>query len=344
MILRFCLGNADLTGIFNLCILYEEDHDPFFITETLRVSPLLVQIPKAQLRKGMYVETVECPQAEFPMRRFLLVRDSDLQAILSTSAQHVVVNMAKGRFSKVAPSPAEETALRRRVRETVTKSVEEVRQHFDGVLDAGNFDLAALTPVVHRLLELAADAPAVFVEMTRLKSKDEATYLHSLAVGTLMAGVGRSLEHDEETVTLLGIAGMFHDIGKLLIPNEILNKTGTLTEEERREVRNHPEMGYELLSKLPGVPQMVLDVCRHHHESLDGSGYPLKLKGASLSPFVRIAPICDVFDALPSVRPYKRPWSSTAALSFMFERDSHFDRKLVLRFGATLANRDMASA
>ena len=310
------------------------------------VTSLLVQIPKRELRRGMYVETVECPEAEFPRRRFLLLHDRDLRAILDSSAQHVVVNMAKGRSGGAADaSPgAADTVLRRRVKETVTRSLADVRQHFGTILDAGTFDLDALGPVVTRMSALAADAPAVFFEMTRLKTKDEATYLHSLAVGTLMANLGRALDHDEQTVTLIGVAGIFHDIGKLLIPNAILNKQGPLTEAERAEIRNHPEIGYQHLRRLPGVPEMVLEVCRHHHEALDGSGYPLQLRGEALSPFVRIATICDVFDALTSVRPYKKAWTSQQALAFLFERDWIFDRKLVLRFGATLAPDELAAS
>jgi HD-GYP domain-containing protein (c-di-GMP phosphodiesterase class II) len=131
---------------------------------------------------------------------------------------------------------------------------------------------------------------------------------------------------------------MLHDIGKLLIPNEILTKPGKLTDQERLVIRNHPEAGYRLLKTYPDLPPVVLDICRLHHEALDGSGYPLGLKKKDLSTPVRLSTVCDVFEALTSVRPYKRPWTSTEALDWMFARPQFFDRKMVIRLGSVLAD------
>ena len=93
-----------------------------------------------------------------------------------------------------------------------------------------------------------------------------------------------------------------------------------------------------MLKTYPEIPQVALDICRLHHEVLDGSGYPLGLKQKDLSATVRLSTVCDVFEALTSVRPYKRPWTSTEALDWMFARPHLFDRKMVIRLGSVLVD------
>lgn len=101
-------------------------------------------------------------------------------------------------------------------------------------------------------------------------------------------------------------------------------------------IQSHPQRGHQILRTHPAIPEEVLEICLHHHEALDGSGYPSRLAGSEISQLVRISTVCDVFDALTSVRPYKQGWSAGKALGWMFERDKQFDRKLVLRLGAVI--------
>nr|WP_276553779.1 HD-GYP domain-containing protein [Shinella kummerowiae] len=175
------------------------------------------------------------------------------------------------------------------------------------------------------------------MKVTRLKTKDEGTYVHSLAVSALMMKLAGLLDYDDDMVRDLGVAGLLHDVGKLMIPNAILNKTGSLEADERRVVRNHPEVGYRLLKEQGNVSELTLDICRFHHETLDGSGYPLGLKADQLSPEIRLATVCDVFEALTSARPYKRAWTTRDALNWMFDRGHMFDKKLVIRLGSIFA-------
>lgn len=299
----------------------------------------VVRIPKNQLRKGMYVESVECPDADFSKRRFLLDLDEDLEAIAAAPAEYVVVNVSRGRGpgapvpARQAPSPAKDMDEQkvRRVAETISRSTAAVKAGFTSFVSDGHKTLNDFSPVSRELKERMEEGPAVLLEMTRLKTKDEGAFVHSIAVGALMTSVGRAVGYDEETVEMLGVAGLLHDCGKLLIPNIILNKKGTLSDVERQIIRNHPELGYQRLLTYPDMPQMVLEVCRYHHEFLDGSGYPLGLKGDALSSFVRLSTICDVYDALTSVRPYKKAWTGKQAIAWMFEQGERFDRKLLLR-------------
>ena len=308
---------------------------------------MLMKIAKDRIRKGMFIESVACPTQEFPRRRFVLKTDKDLAAILASSATNVSINLSLGvdqdgrRRVALPASPKSATGDRARklaVRGTITQSAIALRSSLREIVSGRSLDMSELSRAADDNGDLWSDSTAIALEVTRLKSKDETTYVHSLAVSGLMTLLGRSLEMDDETVRILGVAGMMHDIGKLLIPNAILNKPDKLTDRERVVIRSHPEAGYQLLKSYPEIPQVVLDVCRLHHEVLDGSGYPLGLKRKDLSLPVQLSAVCDVFEALTSVRPYKRPWSTSQALDWMFARPHHFDRKMVIRLGSVLSD------
>lgn len=298
------------------------------------------RIAKHLVRKGMFVESLECPNAEFSGRRFLVQSDETVRAILATSAAYALVNPQKSTVDidlATGTAPLARAAEeRKRTLETVAQSARSLRNSFDAVR-SGEFEIDALSPVADEISARIDAAPDVFLKVTRLKTKDEGTYVHSLTVGALMMRLARLLGRDDDTVRELGVAGLLHDVGKLMIPNTVLNKSGRLDSDEKRLMRGHPDLGYRLLKEQGNVSDLVLDICRYHHEMLDGSGYPLGLKADKLSPEIRIATICDVFEALTSTRPYKRPWTTREALNWMFDRGHMFDKKLVIRLGSLFA-------
>lgn len=305
---------------------------------------MLVKIAKDRIRKGMFVESVACPSREFARRRFLLTTDAEIAAILATSAADISINLKLGidpdgrppakRSTKAAPDRVRMIEVRNEIR----TSANALKMSLGDLAAGGSLEMTKLSQAATDNASLWSDSATIALEVTRLKRKDESTYVHSLAVSGMMTLLARSLDMDEETTTILGVAGMLHDIGKLLIPDEILTKPGKLTDKERLIIRNHPEGGYQLLKAHPGLPPVVLDICRLHHEALDGSGYPLGLKRNDLSMPVRLSTVCDVFEALTSARPYKRAWTSAEALDWMFARPQLFDRKMVIRLGSVLAD------
>lgn len=298
------------------------------------------RIAKHLVRKGMFVESLECPNAEFSGRRFLVQSDETVRAILATSAAYALVNPQKSTvdidLATGAAPTTQATEERKRTLETVAESARSLRTSFDAAR-TGQLEIDALSPVADEISDRIDADPDVFLKVTRLKTKDEGTYVHSLAVSALMMRLARLLGHDDSAVRELGVAGLLHDVGKLMIPNAVLNKSGRLDSDEKRLVRGHPELGYRLLKEQANVSDLVLDICRYHHETLDGTGYPLGLKADKLSQEIRIATICDVFEALTSTRPYKRPWTTRDALNWMFDRGHLFDKKLVIRLGSIFA-------
>jgi HD-GYP domain-containing protein (c-di-GMP phosphodiesterase class II) len=178
--------------------------------------------------------------------------------------------------------------------------------------------------------------PKALINLVRLKEKDQYTYLHSVAVCALMMNFARHLELDERVVQDLGVAGLLHDVGKIAISDDILTKSGALSDLERDSVRGHPAAGHRLLANSKDVPEAALEVCLRHHEKVDGAGYPDGLSGEALSLFARMGAICDVYDAVTSNRPYKDPWTPCEALTEMQQWQGHFDSRLLEQFADSL--------
>ena len=170
------------------------------------------------------------------------------------------------------------------------------------------------------------------ISVARLKQSDEYTYMHSVAVCGLMIALARQLGFSAEQVKEAGMAGLLHDVGKLAIPIAILNKPGKLSDTEFDTVRGHPEAGAEMLLGSQHFSSQTLDVCLHHHEKYDGSGYPHRLAGEQISLFARMGAICDVYDAITSDRPYKEGWCPALSIRKMAEWSGHFDKKIFHAF------------
>ncbi|MCI8209677.1 metal-dependent phosphohydrolase [Pseudomonas sp. S25] len=178
--------------------------------------------------------------------------------------------------------------------------------------------------------------PHALISLSRLKTSDEYTYMHSVAVCALMVALARRMNLDEEQVREAGAAGLMHDVGKMMIDPLILNKPGRLTPEEYAVMKHHPEAGLKILQDSNQVNATVLDVCLHHHEKFDGSGYPHGLAGEHISLFARMGAVCDVYDAVTSDRPYKKGWGAANSIREMANWKGHFDEKIFQTFVKTL--------
>jgi len=194
----------------------------------------------------------------------------------------------------------------------------------------------SVAPIVDEISQSITRNSNAMLTVTRMKSKDDYTYLHSVAVCALMIALGKQINYQGDFHSL-GMAGLLHDVGKMAIPDEILNKPGKLTDEEFDIVRDHPRSGWEILKNSDDVDEIALEVCLHHHERVDGNGYPDKLSGDSLSLVARMAAVCDVYDAITSKRCYKEGWAPADALKKMAEwKDGHFDEQIFQAFVKTI--------
>jgi putative nucleotidyltransferase with HDIG domain len=175
--------------------------------------------------------------------------------------------------------------------------------------------------------------PGALISLARLKTADDYTYMHSVAVCALMVALARQLGLDEKQTKEAGMSGLLHDLGKALMPMEVLNKPGKLTDEEFAIIKGHPVEGHRLLVEGGSASEITLDVCLHHHEKVDGNGYPDRLKGDAISLFAKMGAVCDVYDAITSNRPYKDGWDPAESIRKMTEwSQGHFDQRIFQAF------------
>jgi len=191
-----------------------------------------------------------------------------------------------------------------------------------------------LVDEIYQSIDRNSDA---LMNLVRLKTADDYTYMHSVAVCVLMISLGRRLGLDEKLLHQVGMAGLMHDVGKMGVPLDILNKPGKLTDDEFTVVKNHPMQGWEILKEAKVAEEITLDVCLHHHERVDGTGYPHKLSGDALTLYARMGAVCDVYDAVTSDRVYKKGWAPAEAVKRMAEwRNGHFDESVFQAFVKTV--------
>ncbi len=194
-------------------------------------------------------------------------------------------------------------------------------------------DSVSAQNLVEEISDSVTRNPGALISLARLKTADDYTYMHSVAVCAMMVALAKQVGLSEEHTRSAGMAGLLHDLGKAAIPLAVLNKPGKLTDDEFEVIKSHPVEGYNMLKEGGNVEDSVLDACLHHHEKIDGSGYPDKLKGDEITLIARMTAICDVYDAITSDRPYKRGWDPSESLRRMAEwTKGHFDPRLFQAF------------
>ncbi len=187
-------------------------------------------------------------------------------------------------------------------------------------------DVGGARQLVENISDSVARNPGAIISLARLKTADDYTYMHSVAVSAMMVALAKQLGLSDAQTRSSGMAGLLHDVGKVAMPPEVLNKPGKLTEAEFTLIRTHPVQGIRLLKATPDVDPVALDVVLHHHEKMDGTGYPDRLKGDQISLYAKMGAVCDVYDAITSNRPYKAGWDPAESLRKMAEwTKSHFD-------------------
>lgn len=194
-------------------------------------------------------------------------------------------------------------------------------------------DVKEAKAVVKDLTKNIIANPMALIWLTQLKNRDEYTSIHSLNVCILALFFGRSLGMNTSQLIDLGLGALLHDIGKLHVPLEILNKPQRLTDEEFEVVKRHTLLGFDLLKNKDEFSRDSLAVIKNHHERIDGYGYPHGLQSFSIDLYSRIVKIVDVYDAVTSNRVYHREITPYHALNCIYsDRNGAFDEKLVQAF------------
>ena len=221
-------------------------------------------------------------------------------------------------------------------KETLAKAKQATIEMFEEARMGNSISVEDVEPLVNEISQSVMRNSSAMLSITRIKTLDDYTYLHSVAVCALMIALGKQLNYQGD-IHALGMAGLLHDVGKTAIPENILNKPGKLTDGEFEIVKGHPFRGWQILKESSGVDEVALDVCLHHHERVDGNGYPDKISGDELSLVARMGAVCDVYDAITSERCYKNGWDPADALKKMTSwKGGHFDDHVFNAFVKTI--------
>jgi putative nucleotidyltransferase with HDIG domain len=318
----------------------------------------------ADLSVGMFIHDLNCDWMSHPFlrNRFLISSETEIRKIADSGIHEVYIDTAKGLDVVHAPTITEvkqqlESEMQeigeeeRPAVETRASAEEEfgrartVHQEAHliilGILHdvrlGKQVDLEQVSPSVERMTSSILRNNGALLALCRIKDKDNYTFQHSVSVGALMVTFCNALQMSKDVIHQAGIGGMLHDIGKMKIPDEILNKPDRLTEHEFAIMKCHVLESKAILSRANGISETSITVAAQHHERHDGSGYPAGLKGHEISQLGQMAAIVDVYDALTSDRCYHRGMPPTDALRKIYEWSKfHFNPELVQAFMRTI--------
>ncbi|MBW3199078.1 HD-GYP domain-containing protein [Marinobacter nauticus] len=307
-----------------------------------------VRLPVDLLQSGMKVVKLDRPWTEVPVlfQGFTLQTEAEARVLRQYCAWVVVEDEAE----RLAPvldqiphlkqrttEPLQETRTLEqelpraadtwsRTQQFVEKVIRDIEQHND-------LELASARPLIRSCVDsVKANASAMFW-MARIKHRDAYTAEHCLRVAIFTVAFARFLGLPEDDLEVAGMCGLLHDIGKLRVPDEILNKPGPLSPREYEVMREHTTLGHELLKQDPSLDPIISDVTLHHHERIDGRGYPQQLPEWQISRFARLISIVDAYDAMTSDRCYRDGMSPADAVRILYKnRAQQFDADMVEAF------------
>lgn len=314
---------------------------------------MLKHLHISELKPGMHVVN---PGLDWKSRPYLYVADEyiatqeQVQQITDQGFQEVYIDLDR---SEQRPSPsllASDTGLGKGASAATRKpkiALEEeipkaIKVHDESVayarrfmndMRSGKINIASATQNMENIiasLERNADA---LLSLSRLRRTDSYTYTHCVNVCILTTLFARHLGKTSDKIFAAGLAGMFHDLGKALVPPQILNAPRKLSEAEFTVMKTHPVLGYEQLCTVPDVLPEVLAGAIQHHEKYDGTGYPHGLSGSNISDIGSMVGVADIYDALTSKRPYKGAMTPYKTLGVMFEmRNKDLNYEYVAQF------------
>ncbi len=321
---------------------------------------MIKKVRAARLKPGMFIHDFDCSWLEVPfMRRSLPIKDElMIDKIIKHGIREVYIDTDKGLDVADAPT-REEVALaveaaveqlmtdeggernpddphRREMAraKTVRKEAEKViGAVMRDVQEGKKINIAQVDAVVEGMIDSVFDNQSAMMCLSRLKRRDEYTFQHSVNVCIFMIAFCRAIGFDRAATTEVGVGALLHDVGKMKVPQDILNKPSRLTEEEFELMQSHVTHSYQVLKEEQGIPATAITVAFEHHERHDGTGYPLGLKGNKITRVGQMAAIVDVYDAITSDRCYHKGLDPAEALRKLYEwSEFHFCRELVQHF------------
>jgi HD-GYP domain-containing protein (c-di-GMP phosphodiesterase class II) len=321
-------------------------HDSIFISgERIRESTIgssmyhgFIDLLRAGRFKGLRIEEV-VTNAELELFARLLLDVSSgersteemVNELKIRASTHVELDLLDEEDDLI-----EEVDQERVAKQIYLRSIGVVKSVFDSLRKTDRINSRRIKRVVQQMIESLNFNPENLLNLTSLKNYDEYTFNHSVNVSVLSIALGRHLGLTRQQIYLLGQSGMLHDLGKLYLPKELLNKAGKLTPEERKAVQLHSIDGFLTAATQLGVSEGSIDIALasyEHHMNIDGSGYPTAPTAGAMGVLSRIISIVDRYDAMTSSRVYRQqPIAPHKALAIMFHSQQNQHDKGILRY------------
>ncbi len=308
----------------------------------------------------MYVHDLNCGwlQHGFLRPNFLIRHSGQIEKMQVQGLDEIYIDTSRGEDVEGAPTQAEiEQGLDQKLKHSAAtgaalsparvsqreeavaakRILGDATEVIDGLLHdvrlGKQMEPAKARPLVKAMHASVLRNPGALISLSRIKAADTYTFQHSVSICALLVSFCQALGMDAASVEEAGLGGLLHDIGKMKVPNEILNKPGKLTEEEFVIMKSHASISRDILKAVPGISSMVIQIAGEHHEKMAGGGYPRGISGEEISQIGRMTAIVDVYDALTSNRVYHKGKEPTEVLKKLLEwSPSHLDGELVQQF------------
>ena len=315
------------------------------------------KIHVSELRVGMFVSQLDRDWLETPflLQGFHIEEEADID-VVAEYCEYVYIDDDKSAKHKASEHSSDVGTLRQirvnqnifepevpledehhRILGTFRQARSLTKTLLDDIRLGGAINTDQARHTVNECVHSVIRHPDALLWMSKMRDENEYTAEHCLNVCILAIAFGRQLGMGEQELQNLGMCGLLHDVGKMKIPPEILDKPGALTPKEMRIMMAHTVHGRNLLLSSSGIYTGAIDVALSHHERIDGKGYPRQLAGNSISRYSKIIAIVDAYDAMTADRCYQSARTSTEAIKIIYQdRGKHFDEQLALKFLQTV--------
>jgi putative nucleotidyltransferase with HDIG domain len=311
----------------------------------------LTKITLSQLKLGMYVVSLVNPKKNINIKSEGYISSSiTIEKLKKSGIKHLTIDPSKTKASvdrkteAITPkeiddnlsSPPKKVSLNAEIDKAKllyhdAKALQ--KKLLDDIAKGKQLDIESISTTTNALVDSVFRNEDALACLSRLRIKDEYLIEHSLNVAILMSILAKHLDIEKNIIEQLALGAFLHDIGKIKIPDEVLNKPGKLTTDEYEIMKRHVDYGFELVSQETDISPVALNIIYHHHERLDGQGYPNNLTGDEINLYARMIAIVDSYDAMTADRVYKKGMPPIKAFKILSTgADESYDKALVEQF------------
>lgn len=300
---------------------------------------MFVEVEIDDLKVGMYIVEIVEPQGKYKLRDSGSIKsEKTINFLRNKGVKLLLVDPDRAQFSEKKRAITKDKQFFKeqisKAKSVFNESKNIQKKLFYAAENGSPLDLGPVHRITDESIEIIFKNPDALSTILNLRKKDEYLLEHSVAVSILITIFSFHLKIDKEIVRKLAVGAFLHDVGKIKVPEAILNKPGKLTDAEFTVMKSHASHSIEIIKKTPGIDPLSLEVAALHHEQLSGKGYPNAIRGKGISIYGRMIAICDIFDALTSTRCYKKGMSQVKAFGIVrsLTKTNHLDAELVDQF------------